>query len=189
MLQTLAFLKQEAHPHHVLWTSFANRYGGIYRHAEILQWHHCAMMEGVCACAHINLTPSPLNARLHIPGHRFVVVSDPDILPAIIGRPGLPKWSAYENVVPVKALCQNLPENDSDCHLWSWWPRSTCCICEPCTCRHLVYSWWRAARCTRCSQRRTPATPPGRPSARPSTPPSRPPPSGRTSHLPWNGGP
>jgi hypothetical protein len=39
--------------------------------------------------------------RLEIPGHRFVVVSDPSILPAIIGRPGLPKWAAYKNVVPV----------------------------------------------------------------------------------------
>ena len=40
--------------------------------------------------------------RLHIPGHRFVIVSDPKILPAIIGRPGLPKWAAYENVIPVR---------------------------------------------------------------------------------------
>ena len=30
-----------------------------------------------------------------------MVVSDPAILPAIIGRPGLPKWAAYQNVVPV----------------------------------------------------------------------------------------
>lgn len=40
-------------------------------------------------------------SRLHIPGHRFVVVSDPAVLPAIIGRPGLPKWAAYENVTQV----------------------------------------------------------------------------------------
>ncbi|KAK9915097.1 hypothetical protein WJX75_004696 [Coccomyxa subellipsoidea] len=71
MPQTAAFLKQEAHAHHVIWTQFANKYGGIY--------------------------------RLEIPGHRFVVVSDPAILPAIIGRPGLPKWAAYQNVVPLVA--------------------------------------------------------------------------------------
>ncbi|BDA43361.1 Cytochrome P450 4e2 [Coccomyxa sp. Obi] len=71
MPQTLAFMKQEAHPHHVIWTLFANKYGGIY--------------------------------RLEIPGHRFVVVNDPALLPAIIGRPGLPKWAAYQNVVPLVA--------------------------------------------------------------------------------------
>ena len=44
-------------------------------------------------------------SRLHIPGHRFVVVSDPAVLPDIIGRPGLPKWAAYENVIPVSTRC------------------------------------------------------------------------------------
>ena len=44
-------------------------------------------------------------SRLHIPGHRFVVVSDPAVLPDIIGRPGLPKWAAYENVIPVSTHC------------------------------------------------------------------------------------
>ena len=32
MPQTMAFLKQDAHPHHQIWTSFADKYGGIYRH-------------------------------------------------------------------------------------------------------------------------------------------------------------
>ncbi len=30
--QTMAFLKQNAHAHHSIWTSFADTYGGIYRH-------------------------------------------------------------------------------------------------------------------------------------------------------------
>ena len=29
--QTLAFLKQDAHAHHMIWLTFANRYGGMYR--------------------------------------------------------------------------------------------------------------------------------------------------------------
>ncbi len=28
----MAFLKQDAHAHHSIWTSFADTYGGIYRH-------------------------------------------------------------------------------------------------------------------------------------------------------------
>ena len=32
MPQTMAFLKQDAHAHHRIWTQFADRYGGIYRY-------------------------------------------------------------------------------------------------------------------------------------------------------------
>ena len=109
MLQTLAFLKQDAHPHHVLWTSFANKHGGIYRHCAPIHstmcWPEVDPGWGVPACMHPHILLLANLLRLHIPGHRFVVVSDPDILPAIIGRPGLPKWAAYENVVPVRGLC------------------------------------------------------------------------------------
>ena len=56
---------------------------------------HVALLVNAALCAACG--------RLHIPWHRFVVVSDPDILPAIIGRPGLPKWAAYENVVPASS--------------------------------------------------------------------------------------
>lgn len=104
MPQTLAFLRQEAHPHHVLWTTFANKYGGIYRCSRLQHWprplaglHACPLPHAAVAQSHASVVP----VRLHIPGSRFVVVSDPDILPAIIGRPGLPKWAAYGNVVPV----------------------------------------------------------------------------------------
>ena len=41
MPQTLAFLKQQAHAHHVIWTQFANKYGGIYRYCSC---QHCSKM-------------------------------------------------------------------------------------------------------------------------------------------------
>ena len=109
MPQTLPFLRQEAHAHHVLWTTFAEKYGGIYRWVRLLGRPCASLCRTACTTdSHYGpyaqpycLCPPP--SRLHIPGSRFVVVSDPDILPAIIGRPGLPKWAAYENVVPVRS--------------------------------------------------------------------------------------
>ena len=34
--------------------------------------------------------------RVKMPGSTFVVVADPALLPAVIGRPGLPKSRVYE---------------------------------------------------------------------------------------------
>lgn len=100
MPQTLAFMKQEAHPHHVIWTQFADKYGGIYR----LKKSPSQILQGCLFPSSLKLSLGIMlhrHCRLEIPGHRFVVVNDPAVLPAIIGRPGLPKWAAYQNVVPV----------------------------------------------------------------------------------------
>ena len=34
--------------------------------------------------------------RVKMPGQTFVVVADPTLLPAVLGRPGLPKSHVYE---------------------------------------------------------------------------------------------
>ena len=34
--------------------------------------------------------------RVKMPGQTFVVVTDPTLLPAVLGRPGLPKSRVYE---------------------------------------------------------------------------------------------
>jgi hypothetical protein len=42
-----------------------------------------------------------ISFRVRVPGKNFVVVSDAKLLPAIIGRPGLPKTSLYQMTRPV----------------------------------------------------------------------------------------
>ena len=37
-----------------------------------------------------------LQHRVKMPGQTFVVVADPTLLPAVLGRPGLPKSRVYE---------------------------------------------------------------------------------------------
>ena len=39
--------------------------------------------------------------RFRIPGKNFVVVADHKLLPAVLGRPGLPKTSIYSLIGPV----------------------------------------------------------------------------------------
>lgn len=114
-------------------------------------------------------------SRLHIPGHRFVVVSDPAVLPDIIGRPGLPKWAAYENVIPVSTC----PSWHSTCPILC--PGKHTLACDVTDTINGLCSWSARASATPCSQRHTQMTPCGRLCARRSTLPSAPLPSSRVS--------
>lgn len=51
-----------------------------------------------CACEYLYCG---VMRRVRVPGKNFVVVSDAKLLPAIIGRPGLPKTALYQMTRPV----------------------------------------------------------------------------------------
>jgi len=57
---------------------------------------HAVLSDSTCAC------------RFRVPFKNFVVVSDPKLIPAILGRPGLPKTNMYKLTSTVRRCTVDL---------------------------------------------------------------------------------
>ena len=58
----------------------------LLSHCEIDLEDQNVLLAAICVFMH----------RVKMPGQTFVVVADPTLLPAVLGRPGLPKSRVYE---------------------------------------------------------------------------------------------
>ena len=58
--------------------------------------HAKEMLHGTSEAEHAVLRKVACACRFRVPFKNFVVVSDPKLIPAILGRPGLPKTNMYK---------------------------------------------------------------------------------------------